>query len=391
MMMTKKFISLINSNCSSLHCSRVFNNYCVFCFPVYKHPYKFFPGAVPSYSSIKLLEGTSTDYSAPSKKALVARSTEREIRKLDPYKKVVQRTSSPGDYEVDPMWVTGFVDGEGSWTCSIIKNKNLKVGWEVKPSLKIKLHRKDKPVLEAIQNLLAGVGKIYNNGPEAVEFRVENIKDLEAVLYHFKKYKLLTQKHTDFLFLDEIFILRLKKEHLTPEGLRKILGRRASMNWGLSNKQKSAFPDIVPVERPKVDSPLTIDPNWLAGFTSAEGCFLINTFKSKAKQGETVRLIFQLTQHSRDEKLIRRIPAYLNCGNIYKNRDTYDYRVSKLEDITDKIIPFFKKYKIRGVKALDFQDWVRAAELMKQKKHLTADGIEKIKQIKAGMNRGRNI
>ena len=108
MMMTKKFISLINSNCSSLHCSRVFNNYCVFCFPVYKHPYKFFtytkvPGAVPSYSSIKLLEGTSTDYSAPSKKALVARSTEREIRKLDPSKKVVQRTSSPGDYEVDPM------------------------------------------------------------------------------------------------------------------------------------------------------------------------------------------------------------------------------------------------------------------------------------------------
>ena len=29
--------------------------------------------------------------------------------------------------------------------------------------------------------------------------------------------------------------------------------------------------------------------------------------------------------------------------------------------------------------------------MMKQKKHLTAEGLEKIKQIKAGMNSGRKI
>ena len=29
--------------------------------------------------------------------------------------------------------------------------------------------------------------------------------------------------------------------------------------------------------------------------------------------------------------------------------------------------------------------------MMKQKKHLTAEGLEQIRQIKAGMNRGRKL
>ena len=49
----------------------------------------------------------------------------------------------------------------------------------------------------------------------------------------------------------------------------------------------------------------------------------------------------------------------------------------------------FKKYPIPGVKALDFKDFCRAAELMKEKKHLTPEGLEQIKKIKAGMNSKR--
>lgn len=66
-----------------------------------------------------------------------------------------------------------------------------------------------------------------------------------------------------------------------------------------------------------------------------------------------------------------------------------DYKVTKLKDITEKIIPFFKKYEIVGVKALDFADWCNAAELMKNKKHLTPEGFKQIQKIKSGMNRGR--
>ena len=53
------------------------------------------------------------------------------------------------------------------------------------------------------------------------------------------------------------------------------------------------------------------------------------------------------------------------------------------------IIPFFNKFPIIGVKALDFEDWCKVAKLMENKAHLTSEGLEEIKQIKAGTNRGR--
>ena len=45
-----------------------------------------------------------------------------------------------------------------------------------------------------------------------------------------------------------------------------------------------------------------------------------------------------------------------------------NYKVTKFGDITQKIIPFFKKHPIKGVKALDFADLCKVAEMMKQKK-----------------------
>ena len=59
----------------------------------------------------------------------------------------------------------------------IVKIKKYKVGWRVKPSFHIKLHRKDKPVLDKICKLLK-VGRIYEKGPSAVEFNVISIKEL---------------------------------------------------------------------------------------------------------------------------------------------------------------------------------------------------------------------
>ncbi len=63
--------------------------------------------------------------------------------------------------------------------------------------------------------------------------------------------------------------------------------------------------------------------------------------------------------------------------------------VSGLSDITAKIILFFEKYPIVGVKVLDFSDFCKASKLIKDKAHLTEPGLENICLIKAGMNRGR--
>ena len=69
------------------------------------------------------------------------------------------------------------------------------------------------------------------------------------------------------------------------------------------------------------------------------------------------------------------------------NREIGEFVVTGLSDITEKIIPFFNQYPLRGSKALDFKDFVKVAELMKNKAHLTAEGLDQIRKIKAGMNR----
>jgi hypothetical protein len=57
--------------------------------------------------------------------------------------------------------------------------------------------------------------------------------------------------------------------------------------------------------------------------------------------------------------------------------------------VWDKIIPFFNKYPVEGVKALNFSDFVAIASLMRDKAHLTPEGYKQILFIKNRMNKSR--
>ena len=87
---------------------------------------------------------------------------------------------------------------------------------------------------------------------------------------------------------------------------------------------------------------------------------------------------------------MRSLIELLNCGYVYSYREAaIEFIASKFSDLTDKVIPFFNKYTLHGVKRLDYQDWCKVAEMMQNKEHLTAEGLNKIRKIKAGMNKGR--
>jgi hypothetical protein len=104
-----------------------------------------------------------------------------------------------------------------------------------------------------------------------------------------------------------------------------------------------------------------------------------------------VRLFFSITQHFRDEELIRSLVDYLGCGNIYITKKSVEYKISKIKDLTDKILPFFYKYNILGIKSLYYKDFKKIAFLIKNGDHLTAEGLNQICKIKTGMNRGRSM
>jgi hypothetical protein len=256
----------------------------------------------------------------------------------------------------------------------------------------IGLHQKDRLLLEKIVATL-GVGKIYKQGKDCVQLRVESLKDINKLIQYIDENPLISKKRADFELLKQAVELINCGEHLTIEGLRKIVSIRASMNLGLSKVLKEAFLDVKPVERPVVKLPSTIDFNWIAGFAEGESCFSINVFNSPTnKIGKTVVLKFQITQHERETILMKSIVEFLACGKVRKrsNQPCVDIQVIKFSEIYEKIIPLFEKYPLVGSKNLNYLDFYKAAELIKNKAHLTSDGLEEILRIKSGMNKGRD-
>nr|YP_009364315.1 GIY-YIG/LAGLIDADG [Ophiocordyceps sinensis]ARF03384.1 GIY-YIG/LAGLIDADG [Ophiocordyceps sinensis] len=178
------------------------------------------------------------------------------------------------------------------------------------------------------------------------------------------------------------------------EGLKKILSIKASMNRGLPEKLIKEFTNIIPTTRPELKYHLIPDPCWIAGFASGEGCLMVRVRDSYTSlTGSKVELIFQITQHTRDKILIISLINYLGCGKYRERKGGLagDYLVYKLSDITDKIIPFFDKYPILGVKSLEYNDFKLVSNVMKNKGHLTIEGLNQIKQIQSGMNTNRSI
>ena len=207
-----------------------------------------------------------------------------------------------------------------------------------------------------------GIGSISCRQNTAY-FKVQSLKQiLTAIVPHFDMYPLITQKLADYPLFKEIVMKMEKGAHLNKEGAQEIVNLRASLNTGLSEVLKTTFPDTVAVPRPLVSSSLqkeNLDPEWLAGFAAGEACFFVDIKESKThSSGFQVLLRFQVTQHSRDELLMRSLVDYLGCGKYYPSSSGSDgkYQVTKYSDVFEKIIPFFQKHPLLGVKSLDFED-----------------------------------
>ena len=294
---------------------------------------------------------------------------------------------------LDSLFVTGFVDAEGCFTISIRKKFNgSSFTYYSEARFAISLHKNDLMVLEAIKSYFGGKGNIVKHGSDSLQYVITSIKQIiTMILPHFDNYPLITKKYADYILFKEAVNLINNKKHLTKEGLTKVISIRASMNLGLSDELKVNFPGILPTLRPLVEDKKTFNPEWVGGFTSGEGSFIIKISKSpNSKLGVGVQLIFQITQHSRDKILINNLVSYFGCGKLVEYGDKVNFIVGKFSDITEKIIPFFNKHPVVGVKLLNYNDWCKVAEIIKAKGHLTKFGLDQIVKIKERINRNRS-
>lgn len=132
-------------------------------------------------------------------------------------------------------YISGFVDGEGSFHVAIQKNPTTRIGWQVIPEFHVNQHKNSKSVLELIQSTL-GCGHVRPNhrtNPNDVTWVlvVRSREDLvEKVVPFFKRFPLLTTKAEDFKKFSLIMEKIEMGLHRTHEGFKEILKISFSMN-----------------------------------------------------------------------------------------------------------------------------------------------------------------
>ena len=108
---------------------------------------------------------------------------------------------------------------------------------------------------------------------------------------------------------------------------------------------------------------------FISGFVAGEGCFYLSKTKFKNFHAE-----IQIKLHDSDYRILEKIRDYLKCGNVYygkqEHRKYVVYRVGKIKDLFNIIIPFFERNPMSPAKKQgSFDRWKIGVNLIMNKKH----------------------
>ena len=206
-------------------------------------------------------------------------------------------STSNSSSNVNPWFWTGLIDAEGSFSIIVSKSQTHKLGWRVEAKFQMGLHQRDLTLLLLLQQILGGVGTIYEHPTiNKVNYSINSKKDLTNLINHLEKYPLLTQKAADFILFKEVVDMLNNKAHLSNQGLNQIINMKASMNLGLSDFLKSEFNKFTPVERQIIKTESIPDSNWVAGFVTGDGSFDVKITQQQTNNiGYRVQLRFRIS------------------------------------------------------------------------------------------------
>ena len=137
---------------------------------------------------------------------------------------------------------------------------------------------------------------------------------------------------------------------------------------------------------------MKLSTEWITGFVDGEGCFHVGiNERSDMTSGYQILPEFTVVQHERDAQVLHALKAHFGCGVVRRNHgDRMAYRVRGHEHLLERIVPFFEKHPLKSSKRIDFQRFRRVVRMMADGAHLEAGGVEKIRALAEGMNRGRS-
>lgn len=141
---------------------------------------------------------------------------------------------------LNPNYIVGLVDGEGSFTAYIRNpdlNKQVKRRTLIEPRFYLKLQENDKTILYELKKFFC-CGNVYfqkdkrKNHQNCYRYEVANRKDLnEIIIPFFSKYPLLVNsKKNDFIIFVKIMGKINQRIHLTKKGLVELYRMKQKMH-----------------------------------------------------------------------------------------------------------------------------------------------------------------
>lgn len=135
-----------------------------------------------------------------------------------------------------------------------------------------------------------------------------------------------------------------------------------------------------------------LNPHYVAGFIDGEGSFVFFLSPRKdIRSGFEVNLDFQIELRIDDREILERIQAtfggigHINVLNYERYRrwqPHVKYRVGRIDQLRNRLVPFFRQYPLQAKKQKNFEIFAQAVELKWQKRHRTEDGMEELKHLR---------
>lgn len=137
---------------------------------------------------------------------------------------------------------------------------------------------------------------------------------------------------------------------------------------------------------------MNLEAQWIVGFVDGEGCFHVGINQNKTMNlGFQVLPEFTVVQHERSIHVLYALKAYFACGVVRRNRgNCFCYRVRGQTNLLNRVVPFFEKHSLKTEKRVDFLKFRRVLLAMQKGEHLTPEGLDRIRGLKAQMNKNKN-
>ena len=310
---------------------------------------------------------------------------------LRDYSRSVLSKSGGGSFsKLNPWYVTGFTDAEGSFSINVktTATDKIKVGLQYKVT---QLASSEEVLHDLVDYFKVGNVHIDNRSTGTLKYQVQDLVSIrERILPHFEEYPLQTSKALDYKDWSKAVDLLTNKWHYQTEGKQLLFDIKQSMNnarpkaerWNYLNDLR----DIIKLHR-------------VQGFIDGEGSFQFRLAEQISRNSKYIAAnpTLEIAQSNHDVVILEAIKNFLESGYVKPKFDTtsisetLDSRsVSRyVTNNEGKVTAFLDSYPLKTLKQLDYLDWKKLIEMKKEGLHKTEDGRETMETIKSTMNRYR--